>query len=118
MRWTDFSATIAEFVEDTTKGDSVSAETKSGKYVNEQEVCETHDIDGGKIVCVTVGGQIPMMIIETVSSGNHAHAHTYKQGEFQHLGKLREYGLEGSASFDEYDAEGWLDTEEFLNYLD
>lgn len=117
MRKTDFSATIKEFVEDTTEGDTVSVETNSGKYLNEQKVCDTYEVNGGKIVCVTVGGSIPMMIIETVNDGMHAHAYTYKEEEYRELGKLREYGVEGHPKTDDYEAGGWLNVDEFIQSI-
>lgn len=117
MRRADLSATIKEFVEDTTEGDTVSVETKNGRYLNEQRVCDTYELNGGKIVCVTVGGSIPMMVIETVTDEVHAHAYTYKEEEYIELGKLREYGLEGHPKSDDYEATGWLNADEFIQAI-
>lgn len=116
MRETDFAPQIRDYVEDTSPGDTVTADADDS-YVNEQDVCEVHDVNGGTIVCVTVGGQIPMMIIETVSDDKYAYAYTYKDGSYEHLGRLRKYGLEGHAKYDDYDAEGWLDVNEFLSEI-
>lgn len=116
MRKTDFTATIREYVEDTRPGDVVTAEAEDSS-VWEQDVCEVHDVNGGKIVCVTVGGSIPMMILETVTDDTYVQAYTYKDGNYEHLGRLRKYGREGHAKHDEYDAEGWLNTNEFLSSI-
>jgi hypothetical protein len=117
MRYTNLDATIRDFVEDTTPGDSVSVETKKGKYLNEQKVCETHDVNNGKIVCITVGGNIPMMILETVSDDNYTYAYTYKDDQYVDLGRIQEYGVQGHAQFDDYDATGWLDVQEFVQEI-
>lgn len=117
MRSTDHAASIRDFVEDVTLGDTVTVETKKGKYLNEQSVSGVHNVDGGKIVCITVGGDVPMMILETVSEDTYTHAYTYKDDSYQHIGRLREFGHEGHPKFDEYDAEGWLEVEEFIQAI-
>lgn len=116
MQETDFGPAIYDYVEETTAGDTVSVKTKDGA-VWEQDVCEVHDENGGKIVCVTVGGSIPMMILETVTDDTVAHAYTYKNESYEHLGKIRTYGRESHAKYDDYDAEGWLDVDEFLGLI-
>jgi hypothetical protein len=117
MRSTSHSATIQDFVEETTAGDIVTVETKKGKYLNEQRVCEIHSVQGGKIVCITVGGQIPMMILETISDDTYTYAYTYKNEQYVSLDRLRKYGVEGHPKSDNYEAEGWLDVQEFTEFI-
>lgn len=116
MRQTDFAPGIRDYVEDTGVGDTVTAKADDS-YVSEQDVCGVHDVNGGTIVCITVGGSIPMMILETVTDDQYVQAYTYKDGAYEHLGRLRTYGVEGHPKYDDYDAEGWLDVDEFLSEI-
>ena len=117
MERTTHAASITELVNRTTKGDVVSARTKQNSYVTDQDVCETHSVDDGKIVCVTVGGEIPYMIIETVTDDVYANAYTYKDDTFEHVGTLREYGVEDHATRKTYKATDWLDITVFLHEI-
>lgn len=110
-------ATIREFVDDATAGDIVTVETKDRKYLNRQNVCERHEVQDGTIICITVGGDIPMMIVETVSDDKCAYAHTYENSEFKQIGELSEFAIEGHPKFNNYSAEGWLDITEFVQYI-
>lgn len=118
MQRTTHAASITDLVDRTTKGDIVSARTKRNNYVNEQDVCETHSVDEGNIVCVTVGGEIPYMIIETVTDDVYANAYTYTDDVFEHIGTLREYGVEDHATRKTYNATDWLDVAEFLQRIE
>lgn len=117
MRTSTFNPEIQDLIENATAGDSVTVKT-SDQGVYEQKVCDTYDVDGGKIVCVTVGGKIPMLILETISNDKAVNAHTYEDGEFVHTGKVRKAGVEGYTKKKEYDAEDWLDVKEFLESIE
>lgn len=117
MRASTFNPEIRDLIENATAGDSVTAKT-SDHSVYEQKVCDTYEVDTGKIVCVTVGGQIPMLILETISDDVRVNAYTYKDDEFVHEGKVRKAGVEGYTKNKDYDAEDWLDVEEFIESIE
>lgn len=116
MITTDFKPSIYDDVEDVQKGDEITALTSSGSKLYNQDVCDVFDVNDGKIVCITVGGEIPMLILETVTDGKYVNAYTYVDGAFEQEGHVDTFGSK-QKSAGSYKAEGWLEPYEFLKAI-
>lgn len=116
MITTDFKPSIYDKVEEVEKGYEVTVLTSSNSKLYNQRVCDVFDVDSGKIVSVTVGGETPMLILETVTEDKYVNAYTYKDGEYQSEGYVTTFGMKQHPA-GEYKAEDWLDPHIFLNKI-